>query len=47
MQDNPRENFTADLIKQNDKYAAKLNEKLNRELIESLTQKRSNNENKN
>lgn len=41
MQKDSIEKFIADLRKQNDKYAAKLNKKLNRELIESLTQKRS------
>lgn len=45
MQKDSIEKFTADLRKQNDKYAAKLNEKLNREFIESITQefKRSKN----
>ena len=41
MQKDSIEKFIADLRKQNDKYATKLNKKLNRELIESLTQKRS------
>lgn len=45
MQKDSIEKFIADLRKQNDKYAAKLNEKLNREFVESITQelKRSKN----
>ena len=39
MQKDSIEKFTANLINKNDQYAAKLNEKLNREFVESITQK--------
>lgn len=38
MQKDSIEKFIDDLRKQNDKYAAKLNKKLNREFVKSITQ---------
>lgn len=42
MLDNSREKFIADLRKQNDEYAAKLNEELNREFIELMIARNKN-----